>query len=52
MWRLALPPGATMDHPFANPFAPDAVPFDRLGGSDGGAFPPSARRRPRPGRAA
>ena len=39
--RLALPPGATMDHPFANPFAPDAVPFDRLGGGgDGGAFPP------------
>jgi len=40
MWRLALPPGATMDHPFANPFAPDAVPFDRLGGGDGGTFPP------------
>jgi len=38
MWRLALPPGATMDHPFANPLAPGAVPFDRLG--DGGAFPP------------
>jgi len=35
MWRLTLPPGATMDHPFANPLTPGAVPFDRLGGGDG-----------------
>ena len=24
MWRLALPPGATRDHPAANPFGPDS----------------------------
>ena len=23
-WRLALPPGATRDHPFANPFGPES----------------------------
>lgn len=33
MWRLALPAGATKDHPFANPFAPGSVPL-------GAAFPP------------
>ncbi|WVZ61978.1 hypothetical protein U9M48_011782 [Paspalum notatum var. saurae] len=36
MWRLALPVGATRDHPYANPFAPGSVPFLDLG--DG--FPP------------
>ncbi|CAL5078445.1 unnamed protein product [Urochloa decumbens] len=36
MWRLALPVGATKDHPFANPFAPGSVAFGDLGGD----FPP------------
>jgi len=36
MWRLALPPGATTDHPFANPLTPGAVPFERLDGGGGG----------------
>jgi acetyl esterase/lipase len=37
MWRLALPAGATKDHPIANPLAPGSgVPFGDLGG----AFPP------------
>jgi acetyl esterase/lipase len=36
MWRLALPAGATKDHPFANPFAPGSVPLGDLGA----AFPP------------
>ena len=27
-WRLALPVGATRDHPAANPFGPDSVPLD------------------------
>ncbi|CAN6181330.1 unnamed protein product [Urochloa humidicola] len=36
MWRLALPLGATKDHPFANPFAPGGVAFGDLGGD----FPP------------
>lgn len=36
MWRLALPAGATKDHPFANPFAPGSVPLRDLGA----AFPP------------
>jgi acetyl esterase/lipase len=34
MWRLALPAGATRDHPAANPFGPDSAPLD------GVAFPP------------
>ena len=36
MWRLALPAGATKDHPAANPFAPGSVPFGDLGDT----FPP------------
>jgi len=36
MWRLALPAGATKDHPAANPFAPESVPFGDLGDT----FPP------------
>lgn len=28
MWRLALPVGATRDHPAANPFGPDSVPLE------------------------
>ncbi|CAN6213176.1 unnamed protein product [Urochloa humidicola] len=36
MWRLALPVGATKDHPFANPFAPGGVAFGELGED----FPP------------
>ncbi|KAL6636785.1 hypothetical protein ACP70R_024357 [Stipagrostis hirtigluma subsp. patula] len=27
-WRLALPPGATRDHPFANPFGPESPALD------------------------
>uniref|UniRef100_A0ACD5VL48 Uncharacterized protein n=1 Tax=Avena sativa TaxID=4498 RepID=A0ACD5VL48_AVESA len=34
MWRLALPLGATRDHPAANPFGPESVPLD------GVPFPP------------
>lgn len=34
MWRLALPAGATRDHPAANPFGPESAPLD------GVAFPP------------
>ncbi|EER90762.1 hypothetical protein BDA96_01G064800 [Sorghum bicolor] len=34
-WRLALPPGATRDHPFANPFGPESP---ALGGV---ALPPT-----------
>ncbi|BAF20863.1 carboxylesterase 15 [Oryza sativa Japonica Group] len=34
MWRLALPAGATRDHPAANPFGPESPPLD------GVAFPP------------
>ncbi|KAM0850069.1 hypothetical protein ACQ4PT_053312 [Festuca glaucescens] len=34
MWRLALPVGATRDHPAANPFGPDSAPLD------GATFPP------------
>jgi acetyl esterase/lipase len=47
MWRLALPPGASKDHPAANPFAPERParrPRRRL--------PAGARAGPRPGRAA
>ncbi|RCV09575.1 hypothetical protein SETIT_2G040600v2 [Setaria italica] len=36
LWRLALPAGATKDHPIANPLAPGSVPFGDLGGD----FPP------------
>jgi acetyl esterase/lipase len=35
LWRLALPVGATRDHPAANPFGPDSVPLDDV------AFPPT-----------
>ncbi|XP_062186476.1 carboxylesterase 15-like [Phragmites australis] len=35
MWRLALPAGATRDHPAANPFGPGSVPLDTVN-----AFPP------------
>uniref|UniRef100_A0ACD5Z9D9 Uncharacterized protein n=1 Tax=Avena sativa TaxID=4498 RepID=A0ACD5Z9D9_AVESA len=34
MWRMALPEGATRDHPAANPFGPESVPLD------GVPFPP------------
>uniref|UniRef100_J3MIR5 Alpha/beta hydrolase fold-3 domain-containing protein n=1 Tax=Oryza brachyantha TaxID=4533 RepID=J3MIR5_ORYBR len=34
MWRLALPAGATRDHPAANPFGPESPPLD------GVVFPP------------
>ncbi|XP_020170116.1 strigolactones hydrolase CXE15 [Aegilops tauschii subsp. strangulata] len=34
MWRLALPAGATRDHPAANPFGPESAPLDDV------AFPP------------
>ncbi|XP_047069026.1 probable carboxylesterase 15 [Lolium rigidum] len=34
MWRLALPVGATRDHPASNPFGPDSAPLD------GVTFPP------------
>ncbi|CAM0943025.1 unnamed protein product [Alopecurus aequalis] len=34
MWRLALPAGATKDHPAANPFGPESVLLDGL------PFPP------------
>lgn len=34
LWRLALPVGATRDHPAANPFGPESVPLDTV------AFPP------------
>jgi acetyl esterase/lipase len=45
-WRLALPVGATRDHPAANPFGPDSVPLDDV------AFPRAVRRGPGPGRVA
>ncbi|GJN10202.1 hypothetical protein PR202_ga28278 [Eleusine coracana subsp. coracana] len=38
MWRLALPAGATRDHPAANPFGPRSVPL-HLHEAD--AFPPA-----------
>lgn len=34
MWRMALPEGATRDHPAANPFGPESAPLD------GVPFPP------------
>ncbi|XBI48370.1 hypothetical protein VPH35_112134 [Triticum aestivum] len=34
MWRLALPVGATRDHPAANPFGPESASLDDV------AFPP------------
>ncbi|KAM3225232.1 hypothetical protein ACQJBY_058150 [Aegilops geniculata] len=34
MWRLALPAGATRDHPAANPFGPESAPLDDV------PFPP------------
>ena len=34
MWRLALPDGATRDHPAANPFGPESAPLDDV------RFPP------------
>ncbi|TVU41507.1 hypothetical protein EJB05_15033, partial [Eragrostis curvula] len=36
MWRLALPVGATRDHPAANPFSPGSVPLH-----EATAFPPA-----------
>ncbi|TVU21776.1 hypothetical protein EJB05_31437, partial [Eragrostis curvula] len=30
LWRMALPAGATRDHPFANPFSPDSPALQRL----------------------
>ncbi|KAL6655792.1 hypothetical protein ACP70R_006618 [Stipagrostis hirtigluma subsp. patula] len=35
MWRLALPAGATRDHPAANPFGPESAALDAV------AFPPA-----------
>lgn len=34
MWRMALPEGATRDHPAANPFGPESLPLDDV------SFPP------------
>ncbi|CAO2208946.1 unnamed protein product [Urochloa humidicola] len=34
LWRMALPAGATMDHPVANPFGPDSPCLETV------AFPP------------
>ncbi|TVU01458.1 hypothetical protein EJB05_53085, partial [Eragrostis curvula] len=36
MWRLALPAGATRDHPAANPFGPESTPL-----AEAVAFPPA-----------
>ncbi|CAO2193726.1 unnamed protein product [Urochloa humidicola] len=30
LWRMALPVGATRDHPLANPFAPGSPSLERL----------------------
>ena len=38
-WRLALPPGATRDHPFANPFGPESPALGL--GLGGVALPPT-----------